>query len=151
MDKSSSHSKEQEENKNHQCENNIFADESITQHQCRKIKRLPRPEQINQKAAVTMSARTSDPLGDRDDHPRSKHLNQVEILYSILYEAHIKPGDVQQASNSVHQAKKFRNSDHPRPTAKIKKRSSLRCMKESLLFTQRLCVLVCPVALAPIT
>ncbi|KZS07304.1 Uncharacterized protein APZ42_029008 [Daphnia magna] len=65
-----------------------------------------------------------------------KHLDQLELLHSILHDAHLTPDDDQRASNAVHQAEKFRDSDRPRPAAKIKKRSSLRCTKEPSFFAQ---------------
>ncbi|KAI9552653.1 hypothetical protein GHT06_020524 [Daphnia sinensis] len=94
-----------------------------------------------QKIAVT-----SDHLGNRVDQTGLKHLNQLELLHSILHEAHMTAGDDQRASNAVHEAEKFRDSNRPRSTAKIKKRSSLPCTKEPPLLAQRRCVLVCPAA-----
>ncbi|KZS05643.1 Uncharacterized protein APZ42_031123 [Daphnia magna] len=86
---------------NHQSENSIFVDESFTPASVSEnrttvscIFAIPLPDQISQKAAVTTTASketkeqriavTFDHLGAHDDHPGSKHLDQVEPLYLIL-------------------------------------------------------------------
>ncbi|KAK4021283.1 hypothetical protein OUZ56_003202 [Daphnia magna] len=116
---------------------------------------IPFPEPTCENAAVTTSASeetkeqkiavTSDHLGDHEDQPGLKNLDQLELLHSILHDAHLTPGDDQRASNAVHQAETFRVFDRPWPTAKIKKRSR-GCTKEPLLLAQRRCMLVCPAA-----
>ncbi|KAI9562393.1 hypothetical protein GHT06_013361 [Daphnia sinensis] len=163
IEKSSSHSEKQEDKENQQCENNIFTDESVipaseSEHQTTVscILSIPFPEPTCENAAVTASASketkeqkiavTSDHLSNSDDQPGLKHRDQLKPLDSLLYEASMTPGDGQRASNTVHEAEIFRHSDRPRPTAKIKRRSSLRCTKEPSFFAQRRCVLVCPAA-----
>lgn len=162
IEKASSHPEKHQDKENHQNENSIFADESVIrpselEHQTTVscIFSIPFPEPTCENAAVTTSASeetkeqkiavTSDHLGDHEDQPGLKNLDQLELLHSILHDAHLTPGDDQRASNAVHQAETFRVSDRPWPTAKIKKRSR-GCTKEPLLFAQRRCVLVCPAA-----
>ncbi|KAK4013888.1 hypothetical protein OUZ56_026440 [Daphnia magna] len=159
IEKASSHPEEHEDKENHQNGNTIFANESVIrasvlEHQTTVvcIFSIPLPEPTCENAAVTTSASektkeqkiavTSDHLGDHVDQPGMKHLDQLEFLHLILHDAYLTPGDDQRASNAVHQAETFRDSDRPRPTAKIQKRSR-GCTKQSLLFAQRRCVLVC--------
>ncbi|KZR99920.1 Uncharacterized protein APZ42_004022, partial [Daphnia magna] len=52
---------------------------------------------------------TSDHLGNREDQLGLKHLDQLQILHSIVHDDHLTPGDDQRASNVVHQAEKFRD------------------------------------------
>ncbi|KAK4021489.1 hypothetical protein OUZ56_003404 [Daphnia magna] len=162
IEKASSHPEKHQDKENHQNENSIFANESVMrpselEHQTTVscIFSIPFPEPTCENAAVTTSASeetkeqkiavTSDHLGDHEDQPGLKNLDQLELLHSILHDAHLTPGDDQRASNAVHQAETFRVFDRPWPTAKIKKRSR-GCTKEPLLFAQRRCVLVCPAA-----
>ncbi|KAK4003791.1 hypothetical protein OUZ56_005543 [Daphnia magna] len=115
IEKASSHPEKHQDQEKHQNGNSLFADESVIrasvlEHQTTVscIFSIPFPEPTCENAAVTPSTSeekkepkivvTSDHLGDHEDQPGLKHLNQLELLHSILHDAHLTPGDDQRAS-----------------------------------------------------